>query len=408
MPALSVRSAKTLRTAPAKIPTVVLLGDSITAKNYVQSGIESYYGSDGFWTWAEVFLGQRFRVLNYAGILGQNSTQILQRFDTDVTPWAPNYVVILAGRNDGTSAVTLTIPNLDKMLTKCAAIGATAILCTLPPLNTPGTGQRQADNNTNQWIKRQGLRPGVIVVDWTAAVQDSTGGFIFPTYTPDGTHPSPDGALSMGRIMANCLSNLIPVSSPLVANNDDSACLMANPMMFGTAGTVGTGGTGTCASSWSTAQGGSGDVYVAAKVARTDNYPNLSWQSLQVTTRAVAGASLYQYSNTGATQWTAGDGYYYQAMCEYQLQGPTTGAGNGLYLALVAFNSGFGTLARGRAPLIAGSSALQASAGVMKTPPIQLPAGTAHVQCVVTLDDVGTVYIGRTDVRRVLTGAPYI
>lgn len=404
--------------------TVVLWGDSITANSGpTTSGVTVSMNQQGYWTWCARRLGQRLRLVNNAGISGQTSAQILARFATDVAAYSPGYVVILAGRNDGPIGSAATRANLAKMYDLAASIGAVVIACTLPPYNLPNgstgqqvtdwTTQRLADNDTNSWIKRQQhARSGFYVADFTSAVSDISGNFDFPTTTADGKHPNAGGASRLGRVLFNVLDPIVPrLDVCATTGNDLANYVNINPLMLGTAGTFDANGSGTLATNWKAGIGGTGGAYTVSQVARTD-LPGLKWQQLTVSTVGTGGAQVYQYVDTvNAAQLTAvkGDGNLYSAACEFQsdqLSAPVTVVGmSGLALALFAFDASFSRISSGYDMSAGGESypveSIETS-GVMRTPPIPIPAGTVHLQVVVTLAAAGTVRIGRTSVHKVL------
>ena len=64
------------------------------------------------------------------GIGGNTTQDLVNRFDTDVTPYAPDYVWILSGTNDywGGISTTQYKENLNTLINKSKAIGAKVII----------------------------------------------------------------------------------------------------------------------------------------------------------------------------------------------------------------------------------------------------------------------------------------
>jgi lysophospholipase L1-like esterase len=407
--------AKSYAKAQTRRPnTVVLLGDSITRYNGPNtSGTATFHGQTGYWTWASRELRHRLRVLANVSTTGHTSAQILARFDGEVAPLAPGYVVVLAGRNDGQIGAPATIANLAAIYDKCDAIGAVVIALTLPPGNGLTAAQRTADNAINAWIKRQARhRRRFVVADISPVLQDINGNFITPTLSSDGIHPNGLGARRMGRVVAGALESVVPSVDVLASNNDDAANLVNNPLMASTFGTVNTGGTGTVASQWQAGLIGTGGAYVASKVAATDRYTGVDWQQIQVTATGTGGAQVFQYVSSAKRDAAIADGGLYVATCEFEIDAGMTaptylgGYASGPHLRVWASNGSFSTLAVAF-DLYADGSELyplenHERSGVMRTAPIAIPAGTVNLQVAANLCAVGTMRVRRFDFRKVV------
>lgn len=404
--------------------TAVIFGDSITASfGPFTNGVVTSYGTVSYWTWAQRFLGQRFKLLKNAGISGQTSAQILSRFDVDVKAYEPAYVIVLAGRNDGTIGAAATEANLAAIYDKCAKIGATVIACTLTPYNQPAgattqqqadwAAQRQADNRINQWIKRQALtRRDFLVCDWATALQDINGNFIFPSLTADGIHPTSLAAQRMGRILAKTLAPRVPFLDRLVSNNDDPNNLDYNPLMFGTSGSIGSGGTGTLATGWNAGLLGSAGTFSIAQVPCTD-LVGLNWHELNVTATGTGGGQLFQYVNqtAAASKLTAAIGTddYYVARVEVEADSWASAVVQGTYAAglsirMQASNASFSNLAVVQDILSADTPTHEVNGEymVLETPPMKIPSGTVNLQLVLTLSAIGKVRVRRFGIQKVL------
>ena len=73
--------------------------------------------AEGYFTWANILLGQRFVLLNNAGIGGNTTSQMLTRLKKDVLDYKPSYAFVLGGINDiiqSVSAETI-VANLDQI-----------------------------------------------------------------------------------------------------------------------------------------------------------------------------------------------------------------------------------------------------------------------------------------------------
>jgi lysophospholipase L1-like esterase len=171
---------------------IVYLGDSITlgATDYSANSLGA-----SFPLYAQLFSKGRCLMVRNAGIAGNTTTQMLARFDTDVTPYAPATVFILGGTNDsGALVATATYQaNIAAIVAKVRAIGARPVLGTIAPNNAGGTRMTLV-RQWNNWLKRYGAANGITVVDFYATLADPTNGQYLSAYSSgDGTHPNEAG-----------------------------------------------------------------------------------------------------------------------------------------------------------------------------------------------------------------------
>lgn len=175
-----------LRERPAALPRVIMFGDSITE----------------FWTCPTV---DGIEMVN-RGIAGQNSSQMLLRFEDDVVSLAPKVVVILCGTNDlrtyvgepssiRASAQARISRNVKAMADISRANGIKLVLCAVPPV---GRDLQQVSRDTpavqaiNQWLKVFAAQRDCGFVDYNQALADGDG-HLPPDLGEDGVHPSPAG-----------------------------------------------------------------------------------------------------------------------------------------------------------------------------------------------------------------------
>lgn len=190
-----------LAAAADKRPRIVLLGDSITFH----------------WPADALPAAQRQLVLN-RGIAGQNSTQMLLRFEDDVVALAPAAVVLLAGTNDlrvyvGDPAAPATADavlarlrrNVTAMADIAQARGIALVLCAIPPIGTdsarlardPATLRR-----ANAWLREFASARKLHFADYHAALADA-GGTLPERLSADGLHPNAEGyRLMLARVEA--------------------------------------------------------------------------------------------------------------------------------------------------------------------------------------------------------------
>jgi len=224
---------------------MVWLGDSLTqwqdtatpANTPTSSASHSQRVSLG--NLASIMTGQRALYVNNAGIGGNTTTQMLARFDTDVTPFAPNAVHLLAGTNDiGNSIpISTSMANITQLVGKIRLIGAAPLLGLLPP----SAANPAKVTQWNLGIRRLALALGVALVDYHSPLVDPSSGSFLPAYLGDGTHPTNAGFAMMAQTFASVAGPLLPpFSAPLPTTNGQSNNLIGNGL-FPTVGSPWTG-----------------------------------------------------------------------------------------------------------------------------------------------------------------------
>jgi lysophospholipase L1-like esterase len=183
-------------------PAVVFIGDSITA------------------IWGSTQGPQFAEHPNWVdkGISGQNSSQVLARFQSDVIDFHPQIVHILIGTNDvypgwtlypsGTGAIN-SAANVEAMVQMAQANGIHIILATIPPWSCIASNCTLAEgadstltrydriNAWNAWIEQYALSKGIPVADYHSALLAADGEHYVPDMTLDGVHPSAAGYVVM-------------------------------------------------------------------------------------------------------------------------------------------------------------------------------------------------------------------
>jgi lysophospholipase L1-like esterase len=170
-------------------PRVVLMGDSIT-----------YH-----WTPEHLPAPADLNVLN-RGIRGQNTTQMLLRFEDDVIALKPAAVVILGGTNDlrayegdpaaaGPDILARMARNVTAMADIAQARGVKVILCAVPPIGTDRV-KRTRDAATlvkvNAWLQSFAQSRDLPFVDFYAVLADASSD-LPGRLSVDGIHPNPEG-----------------------------------------------------------------------------------------------------------------------------------------------------------------------------------------------------------------------
>ena len=151
------------------------------------------------------------------GVSGQNTTQMLARFDKDIVDLNPKVVVIMGGTNDLAQGVTKKqiLANLKAMAEKADAAGIKVVLCSVTPCN---------DNYSKLSPKNKG--PHIIELNGMIKEYVDSKGFTYCNYWPelvaedqlalhpnyrlyDNLHPGPDGYDKMEAIIKPIIDSLL-------------------------------------------------------------------------------------------------------------------------------------------------------------------------------------------------------
>ena len=184
--------------------TVAALGDSITHGG----GAVMTPPSRALYCW-ESYAGLPVKNL---GRSGDSTDELLWRFDNDVAPFAPKYLVIMGGVNDfrvGTPA-RITIQNLSRLAEKCRAHNITPVFATATPICPrlmakvweiePAAWSWKAEQRAiNEWIMSQPY-----AVDVATPLTDESGE-LKESLTTDGLHPDAEAKKIIGEIIGKYL-----------------------------------------------------------------------------------------------------------------------------------------------------------------------------------------------------------
>lgn len=186
-------------TAPVKF---AVLGDSIShgGASYIPAGQLSCQWE----TYSEVPIKNLARS-------GDNTKQMLERFDRDVLPFEPQVLIIMAGINDIRLGKTsdAVIKNLEKLRDKCLENEIKPVFCTITSMNPElmnrvgidlaETDWREVRERINVWIMQTPY-----FIDVAAPLTDEFG-YLRAELTPDGLHPALRGKKIMGELISDYL-----------------------------------------------------------------------------------------------------------------------------------------------------------------------------------------------------------
>lgn len=189
------------------IPTIDLLGDSITAINGT-AGSPISLQSRGYMAWAIILLNQRVRFINSFGVGGQTTTSYLSRM-APVLSSSSNFVVVEGGVNDVAQAVSpaTTQSNLTYIYSQLIGAGKTVIATTITTSTTISGGLVTASISAGTSTFQSNVLASsgdTILVDTggtteSVTVQSCTGGSSPYTITITGTFTYSHGANAICR-----------------------------------------------------------------------------------------------------------------------------------------------------------------------------------------------------------------
>jgi len=201
----------------------VALGDSITA-------------ADAYLRFAVALAGGRLRAVHNAGVGGDQINQMLARFDTDVTPYAPTMVSLMGGTNDYTFGCTDADfrARVQSFVTKTRSIGAVPLLFTSPPCNVLADPDRAKIPRNNAWMADYASREGITLIDAYSVLVDpaqSYGKYLSSLVNVDGIHPNDDGHYAVAQLLVNAINTLLPAKQPFAVTTADPTNLLTNGLM---------------------------------------------------------------------------------------------------------------------------------------------------------------------------------
>lgn len=173
-------------------PRLVVYGDSITAYGLTSNTTPPSSGAQqregvSYAALAGCLAGDRVRLVHNAGNPGDRTDQILARWATDVAPYSPDVVLLLAGTNDvrqyGTLTLAQTKANIRAIVQKCVSINAVPILQTIPPAYTATAAANTELLQLNAWIRAYAASNQLPFVDQYAALVDPITGRMTTQYS---------------------------------------------------------------------------------------------------------------------------------------------------------------------------------------------------------------------------------
>jgi lysophospholipase L1-like esterase len=243
---------------PFHDPRVLAFGDSKIAGGFYASGNQTGYTNEGFLSWTNRLLGGLFRTIINKGVPGNDTTQMLSRYKTDVQANYDNYDVFWfdGGANDPRHGLPVesSLQNIQYFITDQIDNGKIVIWILPPPIGFANpivsTGTRATVPAMQEqfqllraqlktWLKTIPASWPVIAVDTYDVLVDPTTstGDMYLGYAHDQIHPYTPGALLGARQIAHILADRFPrrnapTHGPMDyydATNKPRGNLIANP-----------------------------------------------------------------------------------------------------------------------------------------------------------------------------------
>ena len=189
-------AAQPFKVNPADNWQIGILGDSISHGG----GHLSYGPADWEYSYSTYL---NFPTVNLSQS-GDTSQMMLERFDKDVLPFHPHYLLILGGSNSlrGGIPAADVIADLEAIRQKCLQNNIKPILMTLPPINPDNIAIAFNEETAGDWMTQFSLVNAYIRtqvhIDLAAAFDGPDE--VLPTkYALDGLHLDVDGKILMGE-----------------------------------------------------------------------------------------------------------------------------------------------------------------------------------------------------------------
>ncbi|GAB6901881.1 SGNH/GDSL hydrolase family protein [Kineosporia succinea] len=181
-------------------------------------------------------------ISSICGFPGEDSGQLLNRFDTDVIATKPGGVFLLAGTNDfGRNTLAQWQSNIKAIRAKVRALGIPMVIGTVPPVGSTvanASDRRAFINAQNLWLRQWAPANDVPLADTHRAMVDPATGWIRSDHNGDGIHPVNTGHIAMGKVIGPAIAAVRPPVAPLIASA--GVGVNSNPLMA----TAGGGPTG--------------------------------------------------------------------------------------------------------------------------------------------------------------------
>ena len=142
---------------------------------------------------------------------GDTTAQMIERFEPEVLPFKPNYLIIMGGINDIRIGATAddVIKNFEHLQKMCSENNIVSIFVTLTPMNEQIIRSRGIFLTDKDWRgERKKINDWIVKTDHFVEINDELcdeSGELKKNLTPDGLHPNTLGKISIGKTINNYL-----------------------------------------------------------------------------------------------------------------------------------------------------------------------------------------------------------
>lgn len=312
--------------ATQQTQSVILFGDSYAeSQNFPNAPFSGDTLSISLWRFVLSRLGASVNIIRNAGISGNTAQNMLDRYDTDVKPFASDWVFFNCGVNDffgfGLSASSV-FADVQTLLQKMIADGRRVVMVNCPPQASTRTAFTSARSTEcaiyNKLIEDYvSTINGVVLIDVYGIMldwMDTTNGASVTKYLAgDGVHLSTFGTLALADAIIPQISRYISQNPILPLSPLDLGALGTRAVLAGTGGSNGTASTGVVASGYTVqrASGTNGSIV---------NSKLVNGQRSVVTLIATNGVSNIRVGINLLTQWQAVAGQTVNTVVKYRVK----------------------------------------------------------------------------------------
>lgn len=362
--------------------TFVIDGDSIAKQNSFSDISTNLLSSNGFFTWANVLLNNRMKLIANNGVGGDRTDQLLARLQSSID-LKPKFIIINIGKNDISQNIDVALikSNLLEIYNRITKAGILCIMNNIIPYGTYNSLQVQNIFSVNEYLfNLQSEKDNLIIVDmYSAIVNPSSDISRANLLNTDNVHPSAQGAYFMGVALSYALDKYLPsVNLWQGSNGLASQQLSLNPYLLGGE---------TIATSWTFFV--SNGIGVASKLLR-DN--GLEWQQIEMTT--YGEFSIYQSIPNNLIV-----GKKYKFIVEYEIDETATEI-DSYIIELQAKNSSNVAIFSSRGLDISSSITIRfpqkVTMGVIETSWVEITPDTFRIVPYIRAKLLGKIRFGRT------------
>ncbi len=228
-------------------PQLVAIGDSII------SGIPGHYAFTSTTNTTDIdthisyFVSQYLGGLSFQnmGIGSQSTTDVKNRFTTDVVDKKPRFVIIEGGGNNIVNSGTLQtfLDDYNTMLTACEANDIIPIILLIPPRNGFTTTQSRTKDTWNTALTTLAgnfstaivVEPNTYIGEFRAGGDEGNLWDIQDIYNADNTHFTTAGHAQIARAIADALGGNLEFSTKITGNEIELSGQLTSTVADGTA-----------------------------------------------------------------------------------------------------------------------------------------------------------------------------